>query len=102
MNPKKRLQNEETQIDVNFHQDVNHSSQFQGLYLTKISREMLLTFYFGIRKPKYILYLMYNDTHCLKIQTTCPIFRKDNLGFLFQKIVKAFSGAFSRAQTFYF
>ena len=50
MNPKKRLQNEETQIDVNFHQDVNHSSQFQGLYLTKISREMLLTFYFGIRK----------------------------------------------------
>ena len=102
MNPKKRLRNEETQIDVNFHQDVNHSSQFQGLYLTKISREMLLTFYFGIRKPKYILYLMYNDTHCLKIQTTCPIFRKDNLSFLFQKIVKAFSGAFSRAQTFYF
>ena len=35
MNPKKRLRNEETQIDVNFHQDVNHSSQFQGLYLTK-------------------------------------------------------------------
>ena len=95
MNPKKRLRNEETQIDVNFHQDVNHSSQFQGLYLTKISREMLLTFYFGIRKPKYIFF-------CLKMQTTCPIFRKDNLGFLFQKIVKAFSGAFSRAQTFYF
>ena len=85
MNPKKRLRNEETQIDVNFHQDVNHHSQFQGLYLTKISREMLLTFYFGIRKPKYIFFLVYIDTQCLKMQTSCPIFRKDNLGFLFQK-----------------
>ena len=63
---------------------------------------MLLTFYFGIRKPKYIFFLVYIDTQCLKMQTSCPIFRKDNLGFLFQKIVKAFSGAFSQAQTFYF
>ena len=96
MNPKKRLRNEETQIDVNFHQDVNHSSQFQGLYLTKILREMLLTFYFGIRKPKYIFF-------CLKMQTTCPMYLEKIIWVSYsKKIVKAFSGAFSRAQTFYF